>query len=70
MIDLGANAMTAEEGVNGEGKIESCTACGHRLDFSLRCKNEYLAGKEVQFDGVEKIHCIGLGIVKNFLDGT
>ena len=56
--------------MDGEGKVECCTSCGHRLDFPLGGKDEYLRGKEVQLDGVEEVHCVRLRVVQDFLDGA
>ena len=69
VIDLGADAMGTEEGVDGEGKIEHGAARRHRLEVALGGHNEYLAGIEVQLDGVEEIHRIWLRIVQYLLDG-
>ena len=35
VVNFGSNTMRAQEGMDGEGKVEGCTACRHRLDFSL-----------------------------------
>ena len=56
--------------MDGEGKVERRTVGGQRADLTLRRKNEYLAGKEIQFDGVEEIHRVGLRVVEYLLDGT
>ena len=70
MVYFCSNTMAAEKGVDGKSEIEGGTAGGHRLDLSLWRKDEDLAGKEIEFDGVEEIHGIGLRVVENFLDGT
>ena len=70
MVDLGTNTVAAQESVYLESKVESRTAGWHRLDLTLRRKDEYLAGKKVELDGIEKVHGIGLRIVKDLLDGA
>ena len=70
MVHLGADAVGAEEGVDAEGEIEGRAAGGHGLNLALWREDEYLAGKEVQLDGVEEVHGVGLWVVKNFLDGA
>ena len=70
MVHLRANTMAAEEGVDGKCEVEGRTIGRQRADLSLRREHEDLAGKEVQFDGVEEVHRIRLGIVEDFLDGA
>ena len=70
VIHLGTDTVAAEEGVDGEGEIEGCTVGRQCTDFSLRGKYEYLTGKEVQFDGVEEVHGVGLWVVEDLLDGA
>ena len=70
MVDLGANTMTAKEGVYAESKVECCAASRHRLDFALWGENKDFTGKQVQLDRVEEVHGVGLRIVKNLLDGA
>ena len=53
-----------------EGKVESRTACRQGADFALGGKYEYLACKEVELDGVEEVHGIGLWVVQYLLDGA
>ena len=70
MVHLRADTMAAEESVDGEGEVEGRAVGWQRADLSLRREHEYLAGKEVQFDGVEEVHRIRLGVVEDFLDGA
>ena len=70
VIHLGAYAVGAEEGVDGESEVENGGVGRHGLDFALRSKDENFAGIEVKLDGVEEIHGVGLRIVENFLDGV
>ena len=70
MVHLRADAVAAEEGVDGEGKIEGGSSRRHRLDFSLWGEDEDLRGEEVQLDGVEEVHGVGLWVVEDLLDGA
>ena len=70
VVDLGTDTMTPQEGMDGEGKVEGRTTRRHRLYLTFWGEDKYLAGKEVQFDGVEEVHCIGLRVVENLLDGA
>ena len=56
--------------MDGEGKVECRTTGRQGAYLSLRCKHEDLRGKEVQLDGVEEVHRVGLRIVENLLDGS
>ena len=47
VVHLGADAMTTYEGVDGEGKIESCASCRKGSDFSLRCEDEDFGSIEI-----------------------
>ena len=69
VVHLGTDTMATQESVNLEGKVESRTTGGHGLDFTLRCENEDFGSEEVELDGVEEVHGIGLWIVEDFLDG-
>ena len=42
VVHLGTDTMGSQEGMYGEGKVKSRTACRHRLDFTLRRKDEDL----------------------------
>ena len=70
MVYLGANAVATQEGVYLESKVEGSASCWQGFNFALWGEDKYFAGKEVQLDGVEKVHGIGLWVVKNFLDGA
>ena len=70
MVNLCADTMTAKEGVDGECKVECCTACWQSANLALWRKHEYLAGKQVEFDGIQEVHSIGLWVVQNLLDGA
>ena len=70
VVDLGTDAMAAEEGVYLESEVEGRTACGHRLDLALWREDEYLGSEEVELDSVEEIHRVGLRVVENLLDGA
>ena len=62
--------MGAEEGMDAEGEVEGRAAGGHGLNLALWREDKDLAGKEVQLNGVEEVHGVGLRVVKNFLDGA
>ena len=68
VVHLGTDTMRAEEGVYLESEVERRTSGRHSLDFALRCEYEYLACEEIELDSVEKVHRIGLRVVKNLLD--
>ena len=70
VVDLGAEAVAAKEGVDGECKVESGGAGGHRLEVALGGEYEYLGGEEVELDGVEQVKGVGLRVVQDFLDGV
>ena len=70
VVYLGSDAVAAEEGVYLECKIECGTVGRHGLDFAFGCKDEYLRGKKVELDGIEKVHGIWLRVIKNLFDGT
>ena len=70
MVHLCSDAVAAEEGVDGEGEVEGSTSRRHRLDLSLWGEDEDLRGEEVQLDGVEEVHGVGLWVVKDLLDGA
>ena len=70
MVYLGSDTMASEEGVYGEGKVEGSTSRRHSLYFALRSEDEYLRRKEIEFDGIEEIHCVGLWVVENLLDSV
>ena len=70
MVHLCSDAVAAEEGVDGEGEVEGGTSRWHRLDLSLWGEDEDLRGEEVQLDGVEEVHGVGLWVVEDLLDGA
>ena len=70
MIHLGSNAMASHKSVYGEGKVECGAACRHGAYLTFRREDEYLRSEEIQFDGVKKVHCIRLRVIKYFLDGS
>ena len=53
-----------------EGEVEHGTVCRHRLDLTLGREDKYLAGEEIQFDGIQEVHRVGLWVVQDLLDGT
>jgi len=53
-----------------EREIEHRASCRHGLHLALGCEHEYLGSKQVELDGIEEIHCVGLRVVQYFLDGT
>ena len=67
---VGADAMTSQEGVYLEGKVECRTACGHGPDLSFWGKDEDFGGEEVELDGIEEVHRVGLRVVQDFLDSA
>ena len=70
VVHLCSDTVASEEGVDGEGKVESRTSGGHGLNLALRCEDEYLRCEEVELDGVEEVHCVGLRVVEYFLDSV
>ena len=70
VVNLSTDTMTAQEGVDGECKVECRTACRQSTDLALRRKHEYLTGKQVELDGVQEVHSIRLWVVQNLLDGA
>ena len=40
VVDFGADAVAAEEGMDLEGEVEGGAAGGHGLDFALRGEDE------------------------------
>ena len=70
MVHLGSDTVRAQEGVDAEGKVECRTARRHGLDFALGGEHKDFRGKEVELDGVEEVHGVGLWVVKDFLDGA
>ena len=69
MIDFRPDTVAAQKGVDRECKVQCRTVLRHGLDFSFRSKYEYLGGKQVQFDCIQKIKGIGLRVIQNFFDG-
>ena len=63
MVNLCADAMAAKESVQLKGEVECGASCGQHLYLSFRRKHENLGCNEVQFDGIEKVHRIGLRVV-------
>ena len=70
MVDLGADTVAAEERMYLESEVEHRTASRHGLHLTLRREDEDFGGEEVELDGVEEVHGIGLRVVENFLDGA
>ena len=70
MVYLGTDTMRAQERMDRECEVEHGTVGWHRLNLTLRCKDENLAGKKVQLNGIEEVHRIWLWIVENLLDGA
>ena len=62
--------MAAKERMYLESEVECGASGGHHLYFAFRSKHKYLGSKEVQLDGIEEIHCIGLRVVEYFLYGV
>ena len=69
MVHLGSDAVGAQEGVYLECKVERRAVGRHGDDVALGGKDKYLRRKEVELDGVEEIHRIGLWVIENLLDG-
>ena len=69
VVDLCTDTMTAQEGMNLEGKVKGRTTGRHGLDFALRSEHENLGSKEIELDGIEEIHGVGLRVVENLFDG-
>src|SRR5574344_339843 len=69
MVYLCSDAMASEKSMYGKRKVESRTVCRHCLDFTFRCKYKYLRCKKIKLNGIKKVHCVRLWIIKNFLNG-
>ena len=67
VVHLCADTMLTQLGVEQERKIKSGCTLRHGFDFSFRGKNKHLLCKQVQFECVEKFHCILLGVLQDFL---
>ena len=70
VVDLGADAVRADVGVQGEGKVQGRGVLRHGLQFTLGREDEYLRSEEVQLDGVQEVDGIGLRVVQDFFDGA
>ena len=70
MVDFRANAMTAKERVYLESEVQDRTVGRHGLHLALWREDENLACEEIKLDGIEKVHRIGLWVIKNFLDSA
>lgn len=70
MVDFSPDAVCSEECVYLKCKVKCRTTSWHGLYFTFWCKDKYFRSKEVQLYGVKKIHCIGLWVIKYFLDGA
>ena len=69
MVDLGTDTMCADYCMDQECKIQRRTSRGHGLELALGGDNENLGTVEIQLYSGEEIHCRGLWIVEDFLDG-
>ena len=69
VVHLGADAVRAEHGVDGEGEVEDGRSRRHGLHLTLRREDEYLRCEQVELDGVEEVHGVGLRVVEDLLDG-
>ena len=69
MIHLGTYAMGTQCRVYAEGKIQYGTLRWHGLEITLRSNHHYLVGIQIQLDGIQKVHGIGLGVIQYLLDG-
>ena len=70
VVHLRTNAVAANERVYLESEVESGATRWHHFDFAFWCKYKYFGSKEVQLDGIEEIHCVGLWVVEYFLYGV
>ena len=70
VVDLGSDTMRAKESMDSKSKIKCGTICRHCLDFTFGRENEDFTGKEVELDGIEKVHRVGLRIIKDLLYGA
>ena len=61
MIDLGADAMRAQERVDAESKVKGGGVGRHRLDFALGREDDDFRRKEIELDGVEQVEVSGCG---------
>ena len=70
VVNLGTDAMAAEEGVYLEREVEGCASCRQGFDLALGREHENFARKEVELDGVEEVHGVGLRVIEDLLDGA
>ena len=70
VVDFCTDAVAANHGVDGKGKVEHGSALWEGDDFTLGGEDVELAGKEVELDGVEQVERVGLWVVEDFLDGV
>ena len=70
MVHFGADAVAADVCVQGESEIQRCRILRHGLDFTFRGKHKYFRCEQVQFDSVQKINGIRLGVIEYFLDSA
>ena len=70
VVDFCSDTMAAQESVDGECEIQCRTVLRHCFDLTFRGEDKYFGSKQVQFDGIQKVHGIRLRIIQNFLDGT
>src|SRR5574344_833280 len=69
MVYLCSDAMASEKSMYRKCKVKGCTVCRHCLDLTFRCKYKDLRCKKIKLNSIEKVHCIRLWIIKNFLNG-
>ena len=70
VIHLGTDTVGSQEGMDGEGKVQGCTACRHRLDLTFRCEDKDFRCKQVQLDSIQEVHGVRLWVVQDLLDGV
>ncbi len=70
VVDLCAYAVAAEERVYGECEVERGSPRRHGLYLALGGEDKDFVGEQVELYRVEKVECVGLRVVKDFLYGV
>ena len=68
VIDLSPNTMATHHGVDGKGKVENRGTLWEGQNVAFWSEDIEFGSKEVEFDGVEEVERVGLGIIEDFLD--
>ena len=68
VIDFSPNAMATHHGVDGKGKVENRGTLWEGQNVAFWGEDIEFGSKEVEFDGIEEVERVGLGIIEDFLD--